>query len=262
MVIWLDHSAREGCSLGIAADVLRRDEFMKVMDLQATLVQVKAAAAALLDEARTQADAIVAAAQAHADSLQAEGDAKFESSERLGYSAGLERGIQVMHLAMQNSVCGAQKATHRAQERLAQVVMKAVEQVVLESDRDALLARVGATLARVIDSQSYVTLTVCAEDHARARRMLNRIAEQEGWTGGFDLRIDAAAAPGSCLCEWDSGMLDASLAAQLAALRRALQQTARVPAAAASQDIVPSLPIRGDEREESADASHPAGASS
>jgi type III secretion protein L len=35
---------------------------------------------------------------------------------------------------------------------------------------------------------------------------------------------DAALAPGSCVCEWDDGVLDAGLPAQLAALRQALDR--------------------------------------
>jgi type III secretion protein L len=235
MVIWLDHAARDGWSLGLDQDVLSGDDFATLMDLDATLAQARADADALLSAARDEASAILLDAQQHADALNAELDAKFASSGRLGYAAGLQRGIDEMHRTIQEHVRGEQHSARLAQERLAGLVMKAVEQVVLESDRDALLARVGATLARVIDGESYVTLTVSADDHAATRRMLTQIAEQAGWSGGFDVRIDPAAAPGTCLCEWDCGVLDASLSAQFTALRRALNVSARSVAASMEQ---------------------------
>ncbi|MFM0735965.1 type III secretion system stator protein SctL [Paraburkholderia xenovorans] len=237
MVIWLDHAAREGWSLGIDQDVLSGDEFATLMDLDATLVQARADADALLAAAREEASAIVEAARQEADALTAELDEKFESSGRLGYAAGLQRGIDEIHRTIQSRIRNEQQSARIAQERLAGLVMKAVEQVVLESDRDALFARVGATLARVIDSESYVTLTVCALDHAPTRQMLKQVAEQAGWKGGFDVRIDPDAAPGTCICEWDCGVLDASLPAQLTALRRALKHNARSTTAPAPQAV-------------------------
>lgn len=227
MVIWLNHAARDGWSLGVDQDVLGAGEFATLMELDATLAQGRADADALLAAAREEAAAIVHAAQQQADALNAELDAKFESSGRLGYAAGLQRGIDAVHRDMQSHIRDEQHSTRIAQDRLARVVMKAVEQVVLESDRDALFARVGATLARVIDRESYVTLTVSANDHEPTRTMLEQVAQQAGWQGGFDVRIDPVAAPGTCICEWDCGVLDASLSAQLAALRRALKLTAR-----------------------------------
>ncbi|WP_321839087.1 type III secretion system stator protein SctL [Paraburkholderia bannensis] len=232
MVIWLNHAARDGWSLGVDQDVLGAGEFATLMELDASLAQARADADALLAAAREEAASILQSAQQQADELNAELDAKFESSGRLGYAAGLQRGIDEIHRNMQSHVRDEQHSTRLAQERLARLVMKAAEQVVLESDRDALFARVGATLARVIERESYVTLTVSADDHDRTRSMLEQVAQQAGWQGGFDVRIDPAAAPGACVCEWDCGVLDASLPAQLTALRRALK-----------------LPARGDEAE-------------
>ncbi|MCY0387068.1 type III secretion system stator protein SctL [Robbsia sp. Bb-Pol-6] len=224
MILWLNRSQHDVPRVGVDADVLRADEFAAVLDIDAALVRAQDEAARIVAEARERADAIHEEALAAAQASAASAQERYIASGKLGYAAGLRRALESAHETMQYRVREEREAARRTRARLAGIVMKAVEQVVLETDRDALFERIGVTLQRLIDSESYLSLTVHPGDAARARRMLAEASTKAGWIGGFDVIADAAARDGSCVCEWDYGILVTGLDAQLAAIRRALFQ--------------------------------------
>lgn len=226
MILWLDRSHRYAPRVGVDADILRADDFAKVLEVDAVLARAQEEAARIVAEAQAHADAIQAEAREAAAASAASAEERYQASGRLGYAAGLRRALDTAHDTMQYRVREEREAARRSRARLAGIVMKAVEQVVLETDRDALFARISVTLQRLIDNESYLSLTVHPDDAARARRMLTDAAAKAGWLGGFEVVADPAAQDGSCVCEWDYGILVTGLDAQLAAIRRALSQDA------------------------------------
>jgi type III secretion protein L len=229
MVIWLDHATRDSLSLGIEGGVLKGEDFATLMDVTATLAQARADAEAALSEAHDDASSVLERARQQAIELTSELEVRLENSSRLGYADGLQRGIDEVHRSIRNQVNDQRQNALSLQQRLAEIVMKAVEQVILETDRAALFTRVGWTLARVIDTHAYVTLTVSESDRERAFQMLEKLAAEHGtWTGGFDVQVDPKAHAGNCVCEWDCGVLDASLDGQLEALSRAILEPANI----------------------------------
>jgi type III secretion protein L len=222
MILWLNQGERYPAHLGVEGEVLRAGDFAAVLDADATMARAQACASEIVAAAQETADALLQAAQDAAEQSAARAEERFIASGRLGYAAGMRRALDEAHGAMQLQVREARESAVLSQRRLAGVVMKAVEQIVLETDRDALFARIGLTLQRLIDSESYLTLRVHAEDVVRARLALQQAAESAGWRGGFDVLVDTDAALGSCVCEWDFGVLVTGLDSQLAAIRRAL----------------------------------------
>ncbi|WP_347556987.1 type III secretion system stator protein SctL [Robbsia sp. KACC 23696] len=222
MILWLNQGERYPAHLGVDGDVLRADEHAALLDADATLVRAQRTATEIVAAAREEADALLAAAREAAAQSAARAEERYAASGKLGYAAGLRRALDEAHTTMQVKVWDARQAAVQAQRRLAGVVMKAVEQIVYETNRDALFARIGLTLQRLIDSESYLTLRVHGDDAARARVALQQAAESAGWRGGFDVIVDADAALGSCVCEWDYGVLVTGLDTQLGAIRRAL----------------------------------------
>lgn len=222
MILWLNQGERYPAHLGVEGEVLRAADFAALLDADATMARAHAAASEIVAAAREEADALRQAAREAADQSAARAEERFAASGRLGYAAGMRRALDEAHGAMQLQVFKARQSAVLSQRRLAGVVMKAVEQIVLETNRDALFARIGLTLQRLIDTESYLTLRVHADDVRRARIALQQAAESAGWRGGFDVIVEADAALGSCVCEWDFGVLVTGLDSQLAAIRRAL----------------------------------------
>lgn len=235
MILWLNQGERYPAHLGVEGDVLRAGDYAALLDADATLARAHTSAKAIVAAAQEAADALLHAAQNAADESTLRAEERYAASGRLGYAAGLRRALDEAHRSMQLQVHDARRVAIQSQRRLAGVVMKAVEQIVLDMDRNALFARIGVTLQRLIDSASYVTLRVHADDAVRARITLQQAAERAGWQGGFDVIVASDAALGSCVCEWDYGVLVTGLDSQLAAIRRALIMQAEAAALAADE---------------------------
>jgi len=236
MILWLNQGERYPAHLGVEGEVLRAGEYAALLDADATLARAHASANEIVAAGREAAESLLRAARDAADECVRQAEERYAASGRLGYAAGLRRALDEAHMAMQVQVYEARHAAVLSQQRLAGVVMKAVEQIVLETNRNALFARIGLTLQRLIDSESYVTLRVHADDAVRARVALQQAAERAGWHGGFDVIAQAEAALGSCVCEWDYGVLVTGLDNQLAAIRRALMAQPEAVAVAVGKE--------------------------
>lgn len=226
MVIWL----RRDAALGVGSDVIRAEDYRHVVDLDAAWQAVQAARDAAVADAHAQAEAIVAEARATADEILRQADQRAQRSAKLGYAAGQRRALEDFHASMAARAHDDAEATRREEDRLATTVMQAVEQVVLETDRQALFARVAATLGRVLQSQSRLTVRVCADEIDAARAAFAKAVQTGTLNAAFEVLADDRAEPGHCQCEWDHGVADASLRVQLAALRQALSGKRRVAA--------------------------------
>ncbi|CAJ0778554.1 type III secretion system stator protein SctL [Ralstonia holmesii] len=225
MVIWL----RRDAPLGIGSDVIRAEDYRHVVELDAAWQAVEEAREAALAQAHAQAEAIVAQAQANADELLRQAEQRAQRSAKLGYAAGQRRALEDFHASMAARAYDDDEATRREEDRLIATVMQAVEHVVLESDRQALFARVAATLGRVLQSQARLTVRVCADEIEPARAAFAKAVQTGSLNAAFEVLADDRAEPGHCQCEWDHGVADASLRVQLAALRQALSARRRKP---------------------------------
>ena len=225
MVIWL----RRDAPLGIGSDVIRAEDYRHVVELDAAWQAVEEAREAALAQAHAQAEAIVAQAQANADELLRQAEQRAQRSAKLGYAAGQRRALEDFHASMAARAYDDDEATRREEDRLIATVMQAVEHVVLESDRQALFARVASTLGRVLQSQARLTVRVCADEIEPARAAFAKAVQTGSLNAAFEVLADDRAEPGHCQCEWDHGVADASLRVQLAALRQALSARRRKP---------------------------------
>ncbi|MHA6846166.1 type III secretion system stator protein SctL [Ralstonia syzygii] len=231
MVIWL----RREAALGVSSDVIRAADRHRIVELDGAVQAVYEERDAVLAAARARAEAIVAEARAVADGLLQEANERAENSEQLGYAEGQRKALAEFHASMIARTYSEADATRRVEARLQTAVMQAVERVVLESDRQALFARVASTLGGVLQSQARLTLRVCPAELDAARAAFARAVEGGLLNATVEVLADDSTKPGDCRCEWDHGVADASLSVQLAALRRALAPNAPAHAEAASQ---------------------------
>ncbi|MCD9231424.1 type III secretion system stator protein SctL [Ralstonia pseudosolanacearum] len=229
MVIWL----RREAALGVSSDVIRAADRHRVVELDAAVQAVHEERDAVLDAARAKAEAIVAQARAVADDLIKDANERAANSEQLGYAEGQRKALAEFHASMIARAYSEAESTRRVEARLQTAVMQAVERIVLESDRQALFARVASTLGGVLQSQARLTLRVCPAELDAARAAFARAVEGGLLNATVEVLADDSTKPGDCRCEWDHGVADASLSVQLAALRKAIAPNASVPAGAA-----------------------------
>ncbi|MCL1621888.1 type III secretion system stator protein SctL [Ralstonia pseudosolanacearum] len=246
MVIWL----RREAALGVSSDVIRAADRHRVVELDAAVQAVYEERDAVLAAARAKAEAIVAQARAVADDLIKDANERAANSEQLGYAEGQRNALAEFHASMVARAYSEAESTRRVEARLQTAVMQAVERIVLESDRQALFARVASTLGGVLQSQARLTLRVCPAELDAARAAFARAVEGGLLNATVEVLADDSTKPGDCRCEWDHGVADASLSVQLAALRKAIAPNASVPAEAAQ-------PAAAEDEEDDADIDAP-----
>lgn len=246
MVIWL----RREAALGVSSDVIRAADRHRVVELDAAVQAVYEERDAVLAAARAKAEAIVAQARAVADDLIKDANERAANSEQLGYAEGQRKALAEFHASMVARAYSEAESTRRVEARLQTAVMQAVERIVLESDRQALFARVASTLGGVLQSQARLTLRVCPAELDAARAAFARAVEGGLLNATVEVLADDSTKPGDCRCEWDHGVADASLSVQLAALRKAIAPNASVPAEAAQ-------PAAAEDEEDDADIDAP-----
>jgi len=99
-------------------------------------------------------------------------------------------------------------------------VFAAARKLLTEAPRESLYRRAAHLVDAELEQASFLTVTVHPDDAAHVHQVFAVTA----WAVRPAIVEDAALAPGSCVCEWDDGVIDAGLPAQLAALRQALDR--------------------------------------
>ena len=228
MVIWLKAQPKV---LAVATDVVRAEELARVTELSDALEALDEVVHATMHDATQHAHALIEAARREADAFVEAARRKFDNSSRLGYAAGHRRALAEAHAQFLARARTEHEELQASSDRLARLVMKAVEQVVAETDRDALMRRVALAVARSIDDAAHLTVTVAPADADSARRLFGELARGASPPLTLEVIVDDEADEGTCVCEWDYGVVESSLRAQLASLERALGNGAALTAA-------------------------------
>jgi type III secretion protein L len=217
MVIWLRGDAGP---LGVDTDVVRREDLAQVLDLDAAWEALARRGDDVLAQAEARAAAIVGEAEARAAEIVADAERRTAGSTRLGYAAGHRQGLADAHARLQAGARDGRAALQAMRERLASIVYAAARKLLTDAPRESLYRRAADLVGAELEQASFLTVTVHPDDAAH----VHHVFSGAGWTVRPAVVEDAALAPGSCVCEWDDGVLDAGLPAQLAALRQALDR--------------------------------------
>jgi type III secretion protein L len=176
--------------------------------------------------AQQEADALLDLAREHAAALLA--DAQLERSR--GYDDGhLEGMTKAQQQWAQMALAGAKEgreALERQRERLGAIVSQAVERVVEQEDRQAMFKRAVRTIAKLVRDVPLLTLRVSNADQQAAQQAVLAMTSQSNPGLPIEVVTDACMADGSCRFESDHGVIDAGLATQLAAIKRAVVRAA------------------------------------
>ncbi|HVW50454.1 MAG TPA: type III secretion system stator protein SctL [Trinickia sp.] len=220
MAIWLKQQPKV---IAIENDVVRAAEFARTLELSDAVEALDEVVQATMHDARKRAEQLVETARRETEAFADAARRKFENSARLGYAAGQRRALAEAHAAFLARARGEREELHASSARLARLVMNAVEQVIAEADRDALMRRVAITLSRAIDDATHLSVTVSPADEESARRAFGTLAREAHPPLNLEVIVDDSIEQGSCVCEWDYGVIAGNLRAQLVGLERALR---------------------------------------
>jgi len=241
MVIWLKsdrhYDVAGGPRVGLNADVIPREAFGTLLEIDGAYMQAQADREAALARAHAEAEAIVANARAQAQALLDDARTQYEEAAAAGYQDGEERALADWMTRQADACTQARALQIKMRERLAQIVTVAVEQIVQVQQSAQLFEKALSTVDRIVEGATYLRVSVSPEDYETAREAFDRLSERWRELGrpfSVSVAADKRLAPGSCLCESDFGAVDASLATQLRAMRsavsRALKQSVKMEA--------------------------------
>jgi type III secretion protein L len=233
MAIWLKQQPKV---IAIEGDVIRATEFARTIELNDAMQALDHVVHATMHDAAQRARELVERARREAEAFAADARRRFENSARLGYAAGQRRALAEAHAGFLARARDEREELHASSARLARLVMNAVEQVIAESDRDALMRRIALAVSRAIDDATHLSVAVSPADADSATRVFGQLAREATPPLNLEVVVDEKVGEGNCVCEWDHGVIEANLRAQLAGLERALiKGAARAAAGAPAQ---------------------------
>ena len=254
MVIWLRTRNRElsgagdnadigaQCGIGVESvdDIVRREAFATIVDLDEAAGEIERLRQTILAEAHAAAEALIAQAKADAESLRDKARREYETAAARGYETGREQALSEWYERSAGTVADQRRIQGMLRERIVEVIVDATEQIVRSEDVAALFARSAEVVERIVEGSTYLRVRVHPDDHESASREFARLAADWRERGhGISVTVvgDRQVEPSSCLCESDLGMVDASLDTQLAALRAAVARAARQTIVAHEEDM-------------------------
>ena len=183
--------------------------------------------AELIAAAQVAADELIVDAQTKARVLIESAESKANDTRREAYAEGERLATTAWHerqAAVAQTKAGQTQALH---EKLAEVVITAVERIVHGEGRAALFKRALKSVQSLAAGSTAITLRVSANDEDDATTSVAELLKTHRSHQQMSVVVDKTLAPGSCIFESEAGVIDASLQTQLDALRAAMSRAVR-----------------------------------
>ena len=219
MAFWL---RADTPTIGFPDGVIRRDDWLRVVDLDAAILAVDEMRASMMVEAEIKSREILEAAHAQAqqtiDNADAQADSIFEEARLQGFQSGADQWAE-------NGLRAVRKADEQLRgerARMAKIVVAAVEKIIPLQDPQGIYKQVLRVLSKSIQAVRYVSVRVSPEDVASAQAAFNELSQGSVFAKLIEVVGDDSVTRGACLVESDQGIIDLSLSSQLEALRVAI----------------------------------------
>ena len=233
MVVWL---RREQASMATPDGIIRSSSLMYIGAADASLREIDAMRLRVVAQAQQQADEIVQAAIAGARQVERDAAKTADKLFEQAYANGRQAGIDEWSSALLKAARESQQQLRQQRERMARIVIAAVEKVVPLQDSQGIYRQVVRTLSKSMQAMRYVTVRVCPEEVVHAETALRDLAKGSALGKLIEVVADDRLTQGACLVESDQGIIDLSLDSQLKALRKAIGKTVAYDSAEAHAD--------------------------
>ena len=225
MVVWLRRDKN-----GIAAPdgIIRRAAWLQVGALDASVVAIGEDRSAALSAADEAAQAIILAAQQEAQQILADANIQAQSLYDEAQAAGRQAGIDEWQESLLRASRESNKQLQLQRERMARMVIAAVEKIAPLQDPQGVYRQVMKMLLKSMQAVRYVTVRVCPAELSFAESSMRELAAGSIFAKLVEVVADERLASGACLVESDQGVIDLSLESQLTALRAAIEMSVAI----------------------------------
>lgn len=236
MIIWLRRPEiacepnGTGIGVGVDSDIVPRESLAALTQLDAGYLALQQQHAQVLAQAAQQADAMLAAALADTDALRAEARREYDTAHERGYDAGHRDALAQWYERTAQLLAQRHGLQVSLQQRVAELVVSAVEKIVVNEQPAALFARASAVIERIIEGSRTLHIRVHPDERDAALEEFSRAValwRERGQPVQLAVHGDRALEPGACVCDTDIGSVDASLKVQIAAVRAAVDAALR-----------------------------------
>lgn len=224
MVIWLKKDQE---SVAILDGLVRRDELVHVIDLNEAFAKIKKIKKVTQKEADLSAAKIISAAEEHAGLLRAESQKKAEDLFVRAQTEGFQAGLNEWNLKVLQGARKTHEQLRMQRERMAHVVMSAIEKIVPLQDSQGIYKQVLRILSKSMQTLRYVTVRVSPSEVGQAKTALRELASGSDFEKLIEVIADESLGLGACLVESDQGIVDLSLNSQIIAIRTAISETVK-----------------------------------
>lgn len=153
-----------------------------------------------------------------------EAEGRFAEQQEKGYKAGLHKAQAEQALRMMEIVNQTVDYIQSVEHQLSMLVYDAVKEIISDYDsNEKLIAIVKATLA-TMRGQKQITVKVSPENSAFLRQALDELLSTFPMVSHIEIVEQSGIALDSCIVSTEIGSAEASVAAQMEALRRSLEK--------------------------------------
>ncbi|ADU39134.1 type III secretion system stator protein SctL [Variovorax paradoxus] len=170
-----------------------------------------------------EASEVVETARAEAGRMVEQAELTAEASRREGYDEGLRQAKAEYTKQMLSDAMAVERQLHALRTSMAQIVVKAVGQFLVESDPATLFRSALMRVETLLRAESFITVRVAPAQEAKMRETLHRLRTDSKWTTNVSIIPDADLAAGACTVQTSTGVLEIGVDAQLEAFRRAVE---------------------------------------
>ncbi|MCA8002722.1 type III secretion system stator protein SctL [Burkholderia metallica] len=234
MVIWLSRpghahiergTSRDTLRIGLTDDIVPRETFGILATLEAVHSRAEAEYQAILAAAYIERDQVIRRANEEAEAIVTSAQQERERATELGYAEGVVRGEALWIDRIADLSAGTLRLQKGMRNRMVELVMLAVEQLVRVENAQDLFARATDAIDRIVDGAANLRVNVHPDDIDAANAAFDGFAARLRSLGrpvSISVTADPKLTRGACVCESDLGIVDAGLSTQLSSMRAAM----------------------------------------
>jgi type III secretion protein L len=209
--------------LELSDGIVSRDEAPALIGMDAAVLLVLQEAQSHLAMAQAKAEAMLNEADQKVQTQHKRAAHDARAAARLGHAQGKEQALAQWLAQAHERQKQVQLRYQDQREYMVHCVMEAVRSMVQSHAAIDFFAAALSSLDAVVEKDNAVVMHVHPQDESAAQEALAQARIR--WSSAFSVRVevDNALTPRSCRIETATEFVDASLDAQLRALRRRLQ---------------------------------------